>query len=80
MKTRCPHCYSLCLIRKSYQVSVLYRELTFVCQNVDCGHVFVAGLSPVRTLSPSAIPADDIKLPFSSHINKATLCDLLSQS
>lgn len=52
------------------------REITFVCTNLKCGHVWVSTLEAARTLSPSAIPNREVKLPLSSHINRI---DLLSQ-
>lgn len=41
-----------------------------MCQNADCGHVFVAGLEVLRTLSLSAIPAADVRIPLSQHVRQ----------
>lgn len=79
MRTRCPHCNAICTTRKTEQISSMYRELTFSCNNTECGHVFVASLAPIRTLSPSAIPDPHINLPLSLHINKTALCKALMQ-
>jgi hypothetical protein len=65
MKTRCPHCEEICTTRKTEQISRMYREITFVCKNIECGHVFVTSLEPVRTLSPSAMPDPMIDIPLS---------------
>ena len=73
MRTRCPHCNELCTTRKTEQISSMYREITFVCNNSECGHVFVASVSPVRTLSPSATPDPSVNLPLSAHIDKTAL-------
>ena len=42
-----------------------------MCQNPDCGHVFVAGLEVLRTLSLSALPKADIRIPMSQHARMA---------
>lgn len=60
----CPHCRSVAAIRTSDQVSDLLRQLRFRCENDECGHVFAADLSIVRTIVPSATPNPAIKLPF----------------
>ena len=65
MKTICPHCESTCLTRKTEQITRMYREITFVCNNIECGHVFVTSLAPIRTLSPSAMPNPEIDIPLS---------------
>ncbi|WP_253250853.1 ogr/Delta-like zinc finger family protein [Sphingomonas melonis] len=60
----CPHCQSRCIVRNSYDVTAMVRELRMTCENVDCGHVFVGQLSVVRTLRPSAQPNPAVHLPF----------------
>jgi len=79
MKTYCPHCKSLCTTRDTRQLSDLYREVTFVCKNSDCGHVFVTSVEPVRTLSPSAMPDPNVNLPLSENL-KASLALLFRQN
>ncbi|MFD2179552.1 ogr/Delta-like zinc finger family protein [Veronia pacifica] len=79
MRTRCPHCNGPCTIRKTTQVSSTYREVTLSCNNTDCGHVFVASVSPVRTLSPSSIPDPDVNIPISTHIDRRALVKALSE-
>lgn len=60
---RCPHCESRAIARSSQQLSVTLREITYQCQDVHCGHTYVATLEVVRTLSPSAKPNMEINLP-----------------
>ncbi len=62
-KTQCPHCETDCKTVKTKQISRMYREVTYVCQNPKCGHIFVASVTPVRTLAPSAAPCDDVRIP-----------------
>ena len=67
---RCPHCKDAASARTSTQLSALYREVTYQCRNLLCGHVFVAGLEAIRTLSPSSIPDPEINLPLSRHVRQ----------
>ncbi|PKR55071.1 ogr/Delta-like zinc finger family protein [Thalassospira marina] len=60
----CPHCNCGCRTVKSLQQSPLYREITFVCKNPECGHRFVVEMSPVRTITASQIPNPTIQLPM----------------
>lgn len=60
---KCPHCGSKCRNLKSRQVTPLYREITYQCLNPDCDHIFVAELTPVRSLVPSSIPNPNVHLP-----------------
>lgn len=69
----CPHCKHTATARTSTQMSALYREVTYCCRNTLCGHVFVAGLEAIRTLSPSSIPDPEIDLPLSRHVRKNEL-------
>ncbi|ONN68635.1 ogr/Delta-like zinc finger family protein [Herbaspirillum sp. VT-16-41] len=41
------------------------KEITYRCQNVDCGHTFVATLEISRTVSLSAMPNPEVSLPIS---------------
>jgi hypothetical protein len=69
MRIICPHCGAPATIRKSAQLSKTCRETRCTCTNDECGCVFVATITPTRILSPSAIPAADVFIPLSSHIN-----------
>lgn len=62
---RCPHCKSRAIARNSREMSDTLREITYQCDNVECGHTYVANLEVVRTLSPSAIPANGLVLHMS---------------
>jgi len=72
----CPHCRARGVGRTSKELSVTMREITFMCINEKCGHVWVATLEAARTLSPSSIPNLMVQLPLSPHINRV---DLLTQ-
>jgi hypothetical protein len=74
----CPHCKSAASARTSKPLSPLYREVTYQCRNLRCGHVFVAGLEALRTLSPSALPDPDIDLPFARHIRTGEMANQLA--
>lgn len=78
-KVRCPHCSSDANVRNSKQVTDQYKELTFACSNVECGFVWVATISPVRTLSPSSIPNPEIRIPLSPHIKRGALQAMLDE-
>lgn len=67
MKTHCPHCQSLAKQLRSRQVTPVYREVTYMCNNQECGHIFLAGVGIVRTIMPSKIPNPDIQIPVSAH-------------
>lgn len=60
----CPHCNSRTYARSSKSLSPTYREITFACADASCGHTFVASLSVLRTLSPSARPNPSVVLPI----------------
>lgn len=60
-KTLCPHCETACKTVKTKQITRCYREITYACP--DCGHIFVASVSPVRTLAPSEKPHEDVRIP-----------------
>lgn len=78
--TRCPHCKTTARARTSTELSLMYREITYVCNNLECGHVWVCGLEPRRTLSPSAIPDPEIDIPLSRHVAKRQLVRQLTLS
>lgn len=67
-KVLCPHCETSCRTVKTNQVSRVYREVTYCCP--ECGCIFVAAITPVRTLAPSAAPHHDVHIPGS----KAATC------
>lgn len=77
---RCPHCDSRAVGRSSKQLSKTLREITYQCQDTDCGHTYVANLEVVRTLSPSGKPATDVRIPISQAVMHRVMqqMDLLS--
>ena len=72
----CPHCSYTVRAVKSRMMSAMFKEITYMCQNPDCGHVFVAGLEVLRTLSLSAMPKPDIRIPMSQHARAAATSQL----
>ncbi len=70
---RCPHCQEWATARTSTQLTRTFREVTYTCRNVMCGHVFVAGLEALRTLSPSSVPHPEVRIDFSPHIRAQQL-------
>ncbi len=60
----CLHCGAKSIVRDSIAVTQMVRELRLSCTNEDCGHTFVAQLSVIRTIRPSATPNRDVRLPF----------------
>lgn len=72
----CPHCEYTVRAVKSRTMSAMFKEITYMCQNPECGHSFVAGLEVLRTLSLSAMPKADIRIPMSQHARKAAASQL----
>ena len=68
IKISCPHCKGRAIARSSRELSVTLREINYMCTDPECGHTFVANLEVVRTLSPSAKPNVDVRLPISPHV------------
>jgi len=62
----CPHCGCRTIVRDSVQVSPTYREVRLNCDNDDCGHTMLAGISIIRTLRPSARPNPEVSLPLAN--------------
>ena len=72
----CPHCEGSVLARKSRTLSPLFKEITYMCQKPECGHTFVAGLEILRTLSLSAQPKSDVRIPLSQHVRQTAINQL----
>ena len=64
----CPHCEARAIARSSRKLSATMREIVYSCLDPECGHTYVAHLEAVRTLSPSAKPKREIRLPISQHV------------
>ena len=60
----CPHCEGPARICQSRGFSRTVRELRYACLDVDCGHTFRAELVITHTISPSARPHADVRLPL----------------
>lgn len=73
MKFLCPHCQGKTVIRTSQTVNVLLRQLTFQCQDPECGHAFMAWLEAYCTLSLSAKPDPLVYLPMSETARRQAL-------
>ena len=69
----CPHCEGVVHAVKTRPLSRLFKEITYMCRNPDCGHVFVAGLEVLRTLSLSSAPSRDVQIPLSQHARAAVV-------
>lgn len=59
-KTLCPHCGCSALTRSSKQMSKLVKHSTCACLNAACGHVFIASVEAIRTISPAAFPDPEV--------------------
>lgn len=68
----CPHCKSRALIRTSRQLTALVKEVYCQCQNLMCGHTFVAHVEAVRTISPSATPDPQVALQISNRVTETS--------
>lgn len=56
----CPHCDTRAIARDSCQIDRLTRNIRFVCDNPDCGHIFAAQIGIYRTLRKSEQPRADV--------------------
>lgn len=72
----CPHCSNTVRAIKSRTLSKMFKEITYRCTNEDCGHVFIAGLEVLRTVSLSATPDYEVKIPISQHARISALNQL----
>ncbi|WP_080404940.1 ogr/Delta-like zinc finger family protein [Burkholderia ubonensis] len=67
---RCPHCRMRATARSSREMSITFREITYQCNNLECGHTYVVNMEFARTLSPSATPDPSLNLPISAHVRE----------
>ncbi len=72
----CPHCEHRVRAIKSRTMSPMFKEITYRCNNEECGHVFIAGLEVLRTVSLSATPNYQVKIPISQHVRVTALNQL----
>lgn len=73
----CPHCGHRAQIRTSSELTPTMRQVYFLCQNLACGHSWVATLEAERTISPSGIPNPAINLPVMERKQVEALYDAL---
>lgn len=76
IRLSCPHCRSYMRIRASRGVTAIYREAYVYCTNEACGFRGKLGLELLQTLSPSATPNPEVKLPLAPSL----LSQLLSET
>jgi uncharacterized Zn finger protein len=72
----CPHCERSVRAIKSRTMSAMFKEITYRCTNEECGHVFVAGLEVLRTVSLSATPNYQVRIPISQRVRESALNQL----
>lgn len=73
MRINCPHCGEKARIRTSKEMSLLSREVYFVCTNdpAICGHAWKALLSAVCTTATSRSPNPNVYIPLSEKTHPA---------
>lgn len=64
MRFRCPHCGTLSVVRTSETMSATLTWLYVQCRNIECGHTWRVDAEASLTISPSAIPHPEVKLPL----------------
>ncbi|ROT46095.1 ogr/Delta-like zinc finger family protein [Pusillimonas sp. NJUB218] len=77
---RCPHCGNRAQIRTSIEQSPTMRDVYFLCENLTCGHSWVATLEAVRTIAPSGMPNPKVDLPILTRPEVERVYDLLNPS
>lgn len=73
MATKCAHCGATAHTRSSRYLSLVTQEEYFQCSNVSCGHTFSAIREHRETLSPSAMPNPQVRLPQASRAKLAAI-------
>lgn len=61
----CPHCDTRATKRTSRKITEITREAYFQCNNIECGHTWVALISAIRTIVPSRTPNPKVYIPIS---------------
>ncbi|WP_350355176.1 ogr/Delta-like zinc finger family protein [Larsenimonas rhizosphaerae] len=78
LRLSCPHCGAFARIRKSQQLTPIYREAVVECQNPDCGWRGKLALELTQTLTFSLHPNPDIRLPMAPKLKERMLKQLSS--
>ncbi|MBN3005603.1 ogr/Delta-like zinc finger family protein [Chromobacterium alkanivorans] len=73
MATKCAHCGAVAHTRSSRMLSPVSQEEYFQCTNIACGHTFTAIREHRETLSPSATPNPQVRLPQASRAKLAAI-------
>ncbi|AXE32259.1 transcriptional regulator [Chromobacterium phragmitis] len=73
MAAKCAHCGSVAYTRSSRHLSLVTQEEYFQCSNIACGHTFTAIREHRETLSPSAMPNPQVRLPQASRAKLAAV-------
>ena len=60
----CPHCGVSAGIYGSRQVTRTYKQFYLVCRNPECGFSWLAEVTVVHGITPSAIPNPSIHIPM----------------
>lgn len=67
----CPHCNARTRVTKTQAMSDTMKEITYQCTDHECGHVFVASLEVLRTVSLSSKPKQGVQIPISESLKRA---------
>lgn len=76
----CPHCRTRAQVRTVKDLSPTLRWVYFLCNNLACGHSWVATLEADRTISPSGMPDPRIALPIMARREVEAVHAALTQS
>lgn len=76
----CPHCGEFARVRKSQQLTPIYREALLECQNAKCGWRGKLSLEMTQTLTPSMCPNPEIRLPIAPRLRDRLLAQLEPQA
>lgn len=71
-RMKCPHCDSKCTTIKTRQDSPTEKEVTYLCQNEECGHQFAAQISVFKEIEASRIPRPDIHYPVKARWRRSS--------
>lgn len=80
MRFRCPHCSTSSVVRNSETMSPTVTWLYVQCRNLECGHTWRVDAEAACTISPSAMPRSDVRLPLSPHVRRGLLTEQLQTS
>lgn len=76
----CPHCQTNAKATKSRKLSSALKEITYLCQNSDCRHMFVASLNILRTLTFTlTVPCatnPDVQIELSRYVSSCAVGEI----